>query len=139
MKFNNLLTANSICSSMMICLVYVACSSTALAQMAYPISVASDGEQIVIGDLNLPGVWLLKEGKATKLIEGAKIFKMPLNRVRCVAIDKDGKVLVGGALVAAGASVAAGAQAAELAASPLRLPARIFGNFSGALGRRLVR
>ena len=31
----------------------------------------------------------------SKLIEGAKIFKMPLNRVRCVAIDKDGKVLDG--------------------------------------------
>ena len=95
MKNCNLLKVNILLSVAFIYLAFASFTSTVLAQMEYPISVASDGQQIVIGDLNLPGVWSVNGGKATKLIEGVKKFKTPLNRVRSVAIDQNGKVLVG--------------------------------------------
>lgn len=95
MKNCNLLNASGLLSGAFICLAFASLTSTALAQMVYPISVASDGQQIVIGDLNLPGVWSVNADKTTILIKASKKFRTPLNRVRCVAIDNNGKVLVG--------------------------------------------
>ncbi|MFK7737841.1 MAG: NHL repeat-containing protein [Pirellulaceae bacterium] len=62
----------------------------------YPVDlcVAEDGTVYVV-DVNLHGVWRWKEGKLDVLFEGSPKFRTPLNAPRCIAIDKDGSVLVG--------------------------------------------
>ena len=87
-----------------IALVSLALSSTLPAQdkdesaasgFQYPISVASTGETRYVVDLDLPGVWQIDaEGNASVLVKGAKKFRQPLNRPRCVALDKTGDLLV---------------------------------------------
>ena len=71
------------------------CPAFAHAQMVYPISVATSGDRIVIADLNLPGIWEVKNGKVEKILQGEKKFREPLNRIRCVAFDKQGKLIAG--------------------------------------------
>ena len=91
-------------SAWVIALVAVALSSTLVGQDAvesqpngfrYPISVASNGEDRYVVDLDLPGVWKIDaEGVASVLVRGAKKFRQPLNRPRCVAIDSSGDLIV---------------------------------------------
>ena len=64
--------------------------------MQYPLSAVSDGEgTIYVADRKLPGIWSLKDGKLSVYFQASKKFKTPLNAVRCLAIDKDGKLLAG--------------------------------------------
>jgi DNA-binding beta-propeller fold protein YncE len=62
----------------------------------YPVDlcVADDGTVYVV-DVNLHGVWKWKDGKLDVYFEGEAKFKTPLNAPRCIAIDKDGSLLVG--------------------------------------------
>ena len=46
-------------------------------------------------DLRLPGVWQGSDGKLDVFFQASKKFRTPLNAARCIAFDKDGKVLVG--------------------------------------------
>ncbi len=64
--------------------------------MLYPLAaaVAADGT-IYVADLELPGVWKFSEGKWSIYFQGSKKFRTPLNRVRCLAIDHQGKLLAG--------------------------------------------
>lgn len=64
------------------------------ADLDYPLSlaVAADGT-IYIGDLNMPGVRRIAGGKLTTYFQASKKFRTPLNRVRCLAIDHQGKLL----------------------------------------------
>lgn len=64
--------------------------------MQYPLAaaVAKDGT-IYIADRDLPGVWKWADGKLEVYFRGSKKFRTPLNAVRCLAIDKDGKLLAG--------------------------------------------
>lgn len=64
--------------------------------MQYPLAaaVAKDGA-IYLADRDLPGVWKLADGKLEVYFRGSKKFRTPLNAVRCLAIDKDGKLLAG--------------------------------------------
>lgn len=64
--------------------------------MQYPLSaaVAADGT-IYVADQNAPAIWQFKGGKLEKFFEGSKKIRTPLNRVRCLAIDADGKLLAG--------------------------------------------
>jgi hypothetical protein len=64
-------------------------------QMIYPVDVASNGSEFFIADRDLPGVWKFSDGKLNKLAAGTKKFRTPLNATRCVALDREGKVLVG--------------------------------------------
>ena len=68
----------------------------ATAQMEYPLdlTVAKSGV-IYIADRNLPGVWRVEQGKLALFFKGSKRFRTPLNAVRCVAMDADGKLLAG--------------------------------------------
>ena len=64
--------------------------------MVYPLAVAVAPDQsIYIADLRLPGVWKFADGKLSIYFQGSKKFRTPLNAVRCLAIDKDGKLLAG--------------------------------------------
>lgn len=62
----------------------------------YPIDVAvADNGIVYVADRNLPGVWKWEEGKLSILFQGSTKYRTPLNAPRCIAIGKDGQVLVG--------------------------------------------
>ncbi len=65
--------------------------------LEYPLTAvaSADGQSLFIADLNHPGIWKLSDGKLTPFFEASKKFRTPLNRVRCVALDRNGKVLAG--------------------------------------------
>jgi sugar lactone lactonase YvrE len=74
------------------CFLGLACAD----QPQYPVGIAVDKSQaIYLADRNLPGIWLMKDGKIAPYFTGSKKFRTPLNAVRCVAIDNDGKLLAG--------------------------------------------
>lgn len=66
------------------------------AALQYPLGAvrAEDGTTFIV-DRKLPGVLKLADGKLSVLVQGSKRFREPLNAPRCIALDKDGKVLVG--------------------------------------------
>jgi len=64
--------------------------------MQYPLAVVADKTGTVyVADRELPGVWKFAEGQLTVYFQGSKKFRTPLNAVRCLAIDRDGKLLAG--------------------------------------------
>lgn len=64
--------------------------------MRYPLAVAVDSRGVIyVADLDLPGVWRFAEGKLSVYFQAQKTFRTPLNRVRCLAIDREGKLLAG--------------------------------------------
>lgn len=68
----------------------------ATAELQYPLgAVQSEDGTTYIVDRKLPGVLKLVDGKLNILIQGSKTFRQQLNAPRCVALDKDGQVLVG--------------------------------------------
>jgi sugar lactone lactonase YvrE len=62
----------------------------------YPlaITVGTDGAQY-LADRTLPGVWKLADDKVSLYFQASKKFRTPLNAVRCLAVDKDGRLLAG--------------------------------------------
>lgn len=62
----------------------------------YPLAVAaaSDGT-IYVADRNLPGIWQIKDGQKSVYFQGSKRFRTPLNAIRCLAFDHQGKLLAG--------------------------------------------
>ena len=64
--------------------------------LRYPLSAAvtKDGT-VFLADRNLPGIWRLKDGKLEVFFQASKKYRTPLNAVRCVALDADGKLLAG--------------------------------------------
>lgn len=79
----------------LVCLALVLPKS-ATAQMEYPLSIAvAESGKLYIADRNLPGVWQVDGSDLSTLFKGSKQFRTPLNAVRCVALDKNGKVLAG--------------------------------------------
>lgn len=71
-------------------------SATCAEGMVYPLgaAVTNDGT-IYVSDRNLPGIWKYADGKWSIYFQGSKKFRTPLNAVRCVAIDNNGKLLAG--------------------------------------------
>ena len=65
--------------------------------LVYPLTAAAsaDGQSLFIADLNQSALWKLSGGKLTLFFQASKKFRTPLNRVRCVALDRNGKVLAG--------------------------------------------
>ena len=64
--------------------------------MLYPLAAAvSEDGTIFIADRDLPGVWKYADGKWSIYFQGSKKFRTPLNAVRCLAIDHQGKLLAG--------------------------------------------
>jgi hypothetical protein len=79
-------------------LVLFVCSSFGLAaeEFHYPLkpAVAADGS-VYIADLKLPGILVVQKGAIEKFFTAAKKIGSPLYKVRCVALDRNGKVLAG--------------------------------------------
>lgn len=70
--------------------------SPAAAQMLYPLDVTSTGEGILFAaDSNVPGIWKIENGNSAPYFTASKKFRTPLNAVRCVAVDRGGKLLAG--------------------------------------------
>ena len=68
----------------------------AAAEWVYPLSVAAgDSGPIYFADRNLPGIWKLDGETLSVLFQADKKFRTPLNAVRCVALDRNGKLLAG--------------------------------------------
>lgn len=64
--------------------------------MKYPLAVAVGKDSTVyVADRDLPGVWKFADNKWSIYFQGSKKFRTPLNAVRCLAIDNDGKLLAG--------------------------------------------
>lgn len=65
-------------------------------EFVYPLAVTATPEGIVyVADRNLPGVWKLENGEKSILFHASKKFRTPLNAVRCLAIDHNGRLLAG--------------------------------------------
>lgn len=65
--------------------------------LQYPLTAVAgaDGKSLFIADLNQPGVWKLSDGKLSVFFQASKKFRTPLNRVRCLGLDRNGKLLAG--------------------------------------------
>jgi len=63
--------------------------------LQYPLTAVASGKELYIADLNQPGVWKLSDGKLSLFFQASKKFRTPLNRIRCVAVDHQGKLLAG--------------------------------------------
>jgi len=64
--------------------------------MQYPLDVAAtDTGLLFVADRNLPGVWRIENGELSQYFTGSKKFRTPLNAIRCLAIDGDGRLLAG--------------------------------------------
>jgi sugar lactone lactonase YvrE len=65
-------------------------------EMVYPLSSVVDSSgSIFVADRELPGVWKVSDGKLSNYFKGEKKFRTPLNAVRCLALDHEGKLLAG--------------------------------------------
>jgi hypothetical protein len=62
----------------------------------YPLSVAAapTGE-LYVADHHLPGIWQVQDGRLSLFFLGQKTFRTPLNAIRCVAVDGQGRLLAG--------------------------------------------
>ncbi len=64
--------------------------------MKYPLAAAVGTDGVVyVADRDLPGVWKFADNKWSVYFQGSKKFRTPLNAVRCLAIDHQGKLLAG--------------------------------------------
>lgn len=64
--------------------------------MKYPLAVAVGRDSTVyVADRDLPGIWKFADNKWSIYFQGSKKFRTPLNAVRCLAIDHEGKLLAG--------------------------------------------
>lgn len=66
------------------------------AKMQYPLAAAVTPDGVVyVADRDLPGVWKFQDNKWSVYFQGSKKFRTPLNAVRCLAIDPQGRLLAG--------------------------------------------
>ena len=64
--------------------------------MKYPLAVVVGRDSAVyVADRDLPGIWKFADNKWSVYFQGSKKFRTPLNAVRCLAIDHQGKLLAG--------------------------------------------
>lgn len=83
-------------SSILLFLVTACPGFTRAAELQYPLAiVAADDGTIYVADRKLPGIWKISGGKAEVFFQGSKKFRTPLNAVRCVALDRKGRLLAG--------------------------------------------
>jgi sugar lactone lactonase YvrE len=66
-----------------------------VATWKYPISVAANADAIYVADRQLPGIWLVQDGKAEIYFQAEKKFGSALNAIRCLAFDQSGHLVVG--------------------------------------------
>jgi sugar lactone lactonase YvrE len=90
-------------TSVLVCLLLICSANVSLtaqdqAQVAtwkYPISVAASVDAIYVADRQLPGIWVVKDGKAKVYFKADKKIGSALNAVRCLAMDQSGHLVAG--------------------------------------------
>lgn len=78
------------------CLLWIAgrFSSLAAAEPVYPLTATADKDGAVyVSDLRLPGLWKVHGGQGAVFFQASSKFRTPLNAVRCVRVDRQGRVL----------------------------------------------
>ena len=66
------------------------------AELEYPLAiVAGNAGEVFLVDRNVPGVWKATDGTLELFFQGEKKFRTPLNAPRCIAVDAEGRILVG--------------------------------------------
>jgi sugar lactone lactonase YvrE len=106
----------------------------ASAQMQYPLSaVATDSGVIFVADRNLPGVWKIEAGKLSRLFEGSKKYRTPLNAVRCLVLDRSGALLAGDTATRDVYRFDADGKPAPLTAGGIGMPMSVAVNSQGEL------
>ncbi len=71
-------------------------AAPAATEFDYPLAVTATPDGIIyVADRNLPGIWKVENGQKSVFFQGSKKFRTPLNAVRCLAIDHQGKLLAG--------------------------------------------
>lgn len=66
------------------------------AEFQYPLAVTASSDGVVyVADRTLPGIWKIEGGTKTVFFQASKKFRTPLNAVRCLAIDHEGRLLAG--------------------------------------------
>ncbi len=82
-------------------LIFVLCSRAVgqdakQTEFQYPLAVVGNSSGVIfVADRNLPGIWKVENGQKSVYFQGSKKFRTPLNAVRCLAIDHQGKLLAG--------------------------------------------
>ncbi len=62
----------------------------------YPLKpAAADGGPLYVADLKFPGILAVKDGKVAAYYAAAKKIGTPLYRIRCLTVDRKGKLLAG--------------------------------------------
>lgn len=65
-------------------------------ELGYPLAVAAGPTgSIYLADRNLPGIWKVDGNKLSLYFQASKKFRTPLNAVRCLTLDLQGKLLAG--------------------------------------------
>jgi DNA-binding beta-propeller fold protein YncE len=86
-------------SSLLLISITIASTSSAqevATEFKYPLAVAAAADGTVyVADRTLPGIWKLEGDKKTVFFQASKKFRTPLNAVRCLAFDHQGKLLAG--------------------------------------------
>ena len=71
-------------------------SSLAPSLPLYPLDAVVDNDgNVFVVDRNLHGIWKYAGDQLSIFYEGSPKFRTPMNAPRCIAIDKDGSLLVG--------------------------------------------
>lgn len=64
--------------------------------LQYPLSAAVSADNtLYVADRDLPGIWKLDGNGASMFFKASKQLRTPLNAVRCLAVDTDGRLLAG--------------------------------------------
>ena len=67
--------------------------ATALAPYPLDAVINQQGAMLIV-DRNLPGLWKLQDQKLSVFVKGPKKFREPMNAIRAIALDHEGKLLV---------------------------------------------
>lgn len=79
-----------------LCLPAFGQETPAATEFQYPLAVVARPDGVVfVADLNLPGIWKVENGQKSIYFQASKKFRTPLNRIRCLALDHQGKLLAG--------------------------------------------
>jgi len=63
--------------------------------LLYPLSIAASEDALFLADRDLHGIWKVEGERLMPFFQGQKQFRTPLNAVRCVELDRAGKLLAG--------------------------------------------
>lgn len=83
-----------------LCVLLTSCTQAVHAdeptEFQYPLAVTATADGVVyVADRTLPGIWKVEDGKKSVYFQASKKFRTPLNAVRCLAIDHEGRLLAG--------------------------------------------